>query len=173
MADGRLRVVADSGGQLLGDLVILAHGGAGAGAGAGLAWPGLACFFFFFFFFFFSARWPVPREARIAAESNRRTRDSVLRDRPPQLVGVLGLTVGRETRRAYGARRCDFEKVTSILAHVGYYPGASPIHLKLLTAASWGAGGASEKVLLEADSMSSPRRCSFTARCTTSRKPTN
>lgn len=79
---------------------------------------------------------PANREGRVAAES--------IAGRPTQfrgiqataVVGVLGLTVASTGASEKGLRRAgvtNFEKVYLHPGHhAGYYPGAQPIHLKLI-----------------------------------------
>src|SRR6476620_8361823 len=79
---------------------------------------------------------PANRQGRVAAES--------IAGRPTQfrgiqataVVGVLGLTVASTGASEKGLRRAgvtNFEKVYLHPGHhAGYYPGARPIHLKLL-----------------------------------------
>jgi NADPH-dependent 2,4-dienoyl-CoA reductase/sulfur reductase-like enzyme/rhodanese-related sulfurtransferase len=85
---------------------------------------------------------PANRQGRVAAES--------IAGRPTQfrgvqataVVGVLGLTIASTGASEKGLRRAgvtDFEKVYLHPGHhAGYYPGARPIHLKLLFSRSDG-----------------------------------
>jgi len=79
---------------------------------------------------------PANRQGRVAAES---IAGRVTRFRGVQataVVGVLGMTVASTGASEKGLRRAgttDFEKVYLHPGHhAGYYPGARPIHLKLL-----------------------------------------
>ncbi len=79
---------------------------------------------------------PANRQGRVAAESiaGRGTRFRGVQ--ATAVVGVLGLTVASTGASEKGLRRAgvaNFEKVYLHPGqHAGYYPGASPIHLKLL-----------------------------------------
>jgi len=79
---------------------------------------------------------PANRQGRVAAESiaGRGTRFRGVQ--ATAVVGVLGLTVASTGASEKGLRRAGaagFEKVYLHPGqHAGYYPGASPIHLKLL-----------------------------------------
>jgi NADPH-dependent 2,4-dienoyl-CoA reductase/sulfur reductase-like enzyme/rhodanese-related sulfurtransferase len=79
---------------------------------------------------------PANREGRVAAESiaGRPTRFRGVQ--ATAVVGVLGLTVASTGASEKGLRRAgvtDFEKVYLHPGHhAGYFPGAQPIHLKLL-----------------------------------------
>lgn len=79
---------------------------------------------------------PANREGRVAAESiaGRETRFRGVQ--ATAVVGVLGLTVASTGASEKGLRRggvTGFEKVYLHPGqHAGYYPGANPIHLKLL-----------------------------------------
>ena len=79
---------------------------------------------------------PANRQGRIAAESIA-GRDTNFRGvQATAVVGVLGLTVASTGASEKGLRRAgvtDFQKVYLHPGHhAGYYPGARPIHLKLL-----------------------------------------
>jgi NADPH-dependent 2,4-dienoyl-CoA reductase/sulfur reductase-like enzyme/rhodanese-related sulfurtransferase len=81
---------------------------------------------------------PANRQGRVAAESiaGRATRFRGIQ--ATAVVGVLGLTVASTGASEKGLRRAgvksfEFEKVYLHPGHhAGYYPGARPIHLKLL-----------------------------------------
>jgi NADPH-dependent 2,4-dienoyl-CoA reductase/sulfur reductase-like enzyme len=79
---------------------------------------------------------PANRQGRVAAESiaGRATRFRGIQ--ATAVVGVLGLTVASTGASEKGLRRAgvtSFEKVYLHPGHhAGYYPGARPIHLKLL-----------------------------------------
>jgi NADPH-dependent 2,4-dienoyl-CoA reductase/sulfur reductase-like enzyme/rhodanese-related sulfurtransferase len=79
---------------------------------------------------------PANRQGRVAAESiaGRATRFRGVQ--ATAVVGVLGLTVASTGASEKGLRRAgvtNFEKVYLHPGHhAGYYPGARPIHLKLL-----------------------------------------
>ncbi len=79
---------------------------------------------------------PANREGRVAAESiaGRSTRFRGVQ--ATSVVGVLGLTVASTGASEKGLRRAgvtNFQKVYLHPGHhAGYYPGARPIHLKLL-----------------------------------------
>lgn len=79
---------------------------------------------------------PANRQGRVAAESiaGRSTRFRGVQ--ATAVVGVMGLTVASTGASEKGLRRAgitDFEKVYLHPGHhAGYYPGARPIHLKLL-----------------------------------------
>ena len=79
---------------------------------------------------------PANRQGRVAAESiaGRLTRFRGIQ--ATAVVGVLGLTVASTGASEKGLRRAgvsNFEKVYLHPGHhAGYYPGARPIHLKLL-----------------------------------------
>ena len=79
---------------------------------------------------------PANRQGRVAAESiaGRATRFRGIQ--ATAVVGVLGLTVASTGASEKGLRRAgvtSFEKVYLHPGHhAGYYPGACPIHLKLL-----------------------------------------
>jgi NADPH-dependent 2,4-dienoyl-CoA reductase/sulfur reductase-like enzyme/rhodanese-related sulfurtransferase len=79
---------------------------------------------------------PANRQGRVAAESiaGRATRFRGVQ--ATAVVGVLGLTVASTGASEKGLRRAgvtSFEKVYLHPGHhAGYYPGARPIHLKLL-----------------------------------------
>lgn len=79
---------------------------------------------------------PANREGRVAAEAiaGRKTRFRGVQ--ATAVVGVMGLTVASTGASEKGLRRAgitDFERVYLHPGHhAGYYPGARPIHLKLL-----------------------------------------
>lgn len=79
---------------------------------------------------------PANRQGRVAAESiaGRATRFRGVQ--ATAVVGVLGMTVASTGASEKGLRRAgvaNFEKVYLHPGHhAGYYPGAQPIHLKLL-----------------------------------------
>lgn len=81
---------------------------------------------------------PANRQGRVAAESIA-GRDTHFRGvQATAVVGVLGMTVASTGACEKGLRRAgvsNFEKVYLHPGHhAGYYPGAQPIHLKLLFA---------------------------------------
>jgi rhodanese-related sulfurtransferase len=79
---------------------------------------------------------PANRQGRVAAEAiaGRRTRFRGVQ--ATAVVGVLGMTVASTGASEKGLRRAgvtNFQKVYLHPGHhAGYYPGAQPIHLKLL-----------------------------------------
>jgi NADPH-dependent 2,4-dienoyl-CoA reductase/sulfur reductase-like enzyme/rhodanese-related sulfurtransferase len=79
---------------------------------------------------------PANRQGRIAAESiaGRETRFRGVQ--ATSVVGVFGMTIASTGACEKGLRRAgvtDFEKIYLHPGHhAGYYPGAQPIHLKLL-----------------------------------------
>jgi NADPH-dependent 2,4-dienoyl-CoA reductase/sulfur reductase-like enzyme/rhodanese-related sulfurtransferase len=85
---------------------------------------------------------PANRQGRVAAESIAGRRRRFRGVQATAVVGVLGMTVASTGASEKGLRRAgvtDFEKVYLHPGHhAGYYPGARPIHLKLLFAPSDG-----------------------------------
>jgi NADPH-dependent 2,4-dienoyl-CoA reductase/sulfur reductase-like enzyme/rhodanese-related sulfurtransferase len=79
---------------------------------------------------------PANREGRVAAESIAGRATQFRGVQATAVVGVLGLTVASTGASEKGLRRAgvtNFEKVHLHPGHhAGYYPGAQPIHLKLL-----------------------------------------
>jgi NADPH-dependent 2,4-dienoyl-CoA reductase/sulfur reductase-like enzyme/rhodanese-related sulfurtransferase len=79
---------------------------------------------------------PANRQGRVAAESIAGRATHFRGIQATAVVGVLGLTVASTGASEKGLRRAgvtSFEKVYLHPGHhAGYYPGASPIHLKLL-----------------------------------------
>lgn len=79
---------------------------------------------------------PANREGRVAAESIAGRSTQFRGVQATSVVGVLGLTVASTGASEKGLRRAgvtNFEKVYLHPGHhAGYYPGARPIHLKLL-----------------------------------------
>jgi NADPH-dependent 2,4-dienoyl-CoA reductase/sulfur reductase-like enzyme/rhodanese-related sulfurtransferase len=79
---------------------------------------------------------PANRQGRIAAESIAGRSTNFRGIQATAVVGVLGLTVASTGASEKGLRRAgvtSFEKVYLHPGHhAGYYPGAHPIHLKLL-----------------------------------------
>jgi len=79
---------------------------------------------------------PANREGRVAAESIAGRATQFRGVQATAVVGVLGLTVASTGASEKGLRRAgvtNFEKVYLHPGHhAGYYPGARPIHLKLL-----------------------------------------
>ena len=79
---------------------------------------------------------PANREGRVAAESIAGRATQFRGVQATAVVGVLGLTIASTGASEKGLRRAgmtDFEKVYLHPGHhAGYYPGAQPIHLKLL-----------------------------------------
>jgi NADPH-dependent 2,4-dienoyl-CoA reductase/sulfur reductase-like enzyme/rhodanese-related sulfurtransferase len=79
---------------------------------------------------------PANREGRVAAESIAGRATQFRGVQATAVVGVLGLTVASTGASEKGLRRAgvtNFEKVYLHPGHhAGYYPGAQPIHLKLL-----------------------------------------
>lgn len=79
---------------------------------------------------------PANREGRVAAESiaGRATRFRGVQG--TAVVGVLGLTVASTGASEKGLRRAGVTTFKTVYLHpghhAGYYPGARPIHLKLL-----------------------------------------
>lgn len=81
---------------------------------------------------------PANRQGRVAAESIAGRATQFRGIQATAVVGVLGLTIASTGASEKGLRRAgvtDFEKVYLHPGHhAGYYPGASPIHLKVLFA---------------------------------------
>ncbi len=81
---------------------------------------------------------PANRQGRVAAESIAGRRTHFRGVQATAVVGVLGMTVASTGASEKGLRRAgvtDFAKVYLHPGHhAGYYPGAQPIHLKLLFA---------------------------------------
>ncbi len=79
---------------------------------------------------------PANRQGRVAAESIAGRATQFRGIQATAVVGVLGLTVASTGASEKGLRRAgvtNFEKVYLHPGHhAGYYPGARPIHLKLL-----------------------------------------
>lgn len=79
---------------------------------------------------------PANRQGRIAAESIAGRKPRFRGVQATAVVGVLGLTVASTGASEKGLRRAgvtNFEKIYLHPGHhAGYYPGAQPIHLKLL-----------------------------------------
>ncbi len=79
---------------------------------------------------------PANRQGRVAAEAiaGRATRFRGVQ--ATAVVGVLGLTVASTGASEKGLRRAGVEQFEKVYLHpghhAGYYPGAQPIHLKLL-----------------------------------------
>ena len=81
---------------------------------------------------------PANRQGRVAAESIA-GRDTAFRGvQATAVVGVLGLTVASTGATEKGLRRAGITAFQTVYLHPGhhanYYPGARPIHLKLLFA---------------------------------------
>jgi rhodanese-related sulfurtransferase len=85
---------------------------------------------------------PANRQGRIAAESIAGRDTSFRGVQATAVVGILGMTAASTGASEKGLRRAgvtDFHKVYLHPGHhAGYYPGAKPIHLKLLFSASDG-----------------------------------
>ncbi len=81
---------------------------------------------------------PANRQGRVAAESIAGRATQFRGVQATAVVGVLGLIVASTGASEKGLKRADvtgFEKVYLHPGHhAGYYPGATPIHLKLLFA---------------------------------------
>ena len=79
---------------------------------------------------------PANREGRVAAESIAGRATAFRGVQATAVVGVLGLTVASTGASEKGLNRAgvtNFQKVYLHAGHhAGYYPGAQPIHLKLL-----------------------------------------
>ena len=85
---------------------------------------------------------PANRQGRVAAESIAGRPTNFRGVQATAVVGVLGLTVASTGASEKGLRRAgvaNFQKVYLHPGHhAGYYPGARPIHLKLLFSTSDG-----------------------------------
>jgi len=79
---------------------------------------------------------PANRQGRVAAESIAGRRTAFRGVQATAVVGVLGLTVASTGASEKGLRRAGVSNFQSVYLHpghhAGYYPGAKPIHLKLL-----------------------------------------
>jgi NADPH-dependent 2,4-dienoyl-CoA reductase/sulfur reductase-like enzyme/rhodanese-related sulfurtransferase len=79
---------------------------------------------------------PANREGRVAAESIAGRVTQFRGVQATAVVGVLGLTVASTGASEKGLRRAGVANFNMVYLHAGqhagYYPGASPIHLKLL-----------------------------------------
>ncbi|MBK7976250.1 MAG: FAD-dependent oxidoreductase [Deltaproteobacteria bacterium] len=79
---------------------------------------------------------PANRQGRVAAESIAGRRTHFRGVQATAVVGVLGMTIASTGASEKGLKRAgvtDFAKVYLHPGHhAGYYPGAQPIHLKLL-----------------------------------------
>jgi rhodanese-related sulfurtransferase len=79
---------------------------------------------------------PANREGRVAAESIAGRVTNFRGVQATAVVGVLGLTVASTGASEKGLRRAGIANFSKIYLHAGhhagYYPGATPIHLKLL-----------------------------------------
>lgn len=79
---------------------------------------------------------PANRQGRIAAESIAGRNPRFRGVQATAVVGVLGLTVACTGAHEKGLRRVGFQNYRAVYLHpghhAGYYPGAKPIHLKLL-----------------------------------------
>ncbi len=79
---------------------------------------------------------PANRQGRIAAASIAGRRASFRGVQATAVVGVLGLTVASTGASEKGLRRAGVTRFEKIYLHpgqhAGYYPGAHPIHLKLI-----------------------------------------
>src|SRR6516162_2670791 len=79
---------------------------------------------------------PANRQGRVAAESIAGRTTHFRGVQATAVVGVLGLTVASTGASEKGLRRAgvtNFERVyLHVGHHAGYYPGAQPIHLKLV-----------------------------------------
>lgn len=79
---------------------------------------------------------PANRQARVAAESIAGRATNFRGVQGTAVVGVLGLTVASTGASAKGLRRAGVTNFDTVYLHpghhAGYYPGARPIHLKLL-----------------------------------------
>jgi NADPH-dependent 2,4-dienoyl-CoA reductase/sulfur reductase-like enzyme/rhodanese-related sulfurtransferase len=79
---------------------------------------------------------PANRQGRVAAESIAGRRTAFRGVQATAVVGVLGLTVASTGASEKGLRRAGVSDFQSVYLHpghhAGYYPGARPIHLKLL-----------------------------------------
>jgi NADPH-dependent 2,4-dienoyl-CoA reductase/sulfur reductase-like enzyme/rhodanese-related sulfurtransferase len=96
---------------------------------------------------------PANRQGRVAAESICGRARAFRGVQATAVVGVFGLTVATTGASEKGLRRAgvtDYEKVYLHPGHhAGYYPGAKPIHLKLLFAPSDGRVLGAQAVGLE------------------------
>ncbi len=85
---------------------------------------------------------PANRQGRVAAESIAGRQTAFRGVQATAVVGVMGLTIASTGASEKGLRRAgitDFEKVYLHPGHhAGYYPGARPIHLKVLFSTSDG-----------------------------------
>lgn len=85
---------------------------------------------------------PANRQGRVAAESIAGRRTAFRGVQATAVVGVMGLTIASTGASEKGLRRAgiaEFEKVYLHPGHhAGYYPGARPIHLKVLFSTSDG-----------------------------------
>jgi len=79
---------------------------------------------------------PANRQGRVAAESIAGRKTHFRGIQATAVVGVLGLTVASTGASEKGLRRAGVTTFGKVFLHPGhhaaYYPGASPIHLKLL-----------------------------------------
>jgi NADPH-dependent 2,4-dienoyl-CoA reductase/sulfur reductase-like enzyme/rhodanese-related sulfurtransferase len=79
---------------------------------------------------------PANREGRVAAEAIAGRVTQFRGVQATAVVGVLGLTVASTGASEKGLRRAGVTDFNAVYLHAGqhagYYPGASPIHLKLL-----------------------------------------
>ncbi|MGC4083390.1 MAG: FAD-dependent oxidoreductase [Vicinamibacterales bacterium] len=79
---------------------------------------------------------PANREGRVAAESIAGRRTNFRGIQATAVVGVLGMTVASTGASEKGLRRAGVARFERVYLHPGhhaaYYPGARPIHLKLL-----------------------------------------
>ncbi len=79
---------------------------------------------------------PANREGRVAAESIAGRSTKFRGVQATSVVGVLGLTVASTGASEKGLRRAGVTTFRKVYLHpghhAGYYPGARPIHLKLL-----------------------------------------
>ncbi len=85
---------------------------------------------------------PANRQGRVAAESICGRARAFRGVQATAVVGVFGLTVATTGASEKGLRRAGVTDVEKVYLHpghhAGYYPGATPIHLKLLFAPSDG-----------------------------------
>jgi NADPH-dependent 2,4-dienoyl-CoA reductase/sulfur reductase-like enzyme len=79
---------------------------------------------------------PANRQGRVAAESVAGRATQFRGIQATAVVGVLGLTVASTGASEKGLRRAGVTSFAKVYLHpghhAGYYPGARPIHLKLL-----------------------------------------
>jgi rhodanese-related sulfurtransferase len=79
---------------------------------------------------------PANRQGRVAAESIAGRAPRFRGVQATAVVGVLGLTVASTGASEKGLKRAGVTNVQTVYLHpghhAGYYPGARPIHLKLL-----------------------------------------